>query len=236
MRALLEQPITNIDDIVKGIPAKGVNQAGQKFCDHFSAIATKYPFNPKSDQDLTVDQLNDVLGPKTGALWTFYDDKLKQILGKQGSRYEVASASTVKPTPAFVAFFNRAAALSDALYPGGSSTPKFSYTLKTMPSNLEGVELRIGNETLTENGQQKTFTWTGTPEKALGIFRFVSEAHSQGSDAVTNLEWIIQSNGKNITLPNGKPESYRYQLHVDGINPFQAGELSGLRCISTVAH
>ncbi|HVR25220.1 MAG TPA: ImcF-related family protein [Candidatus Polarisedimenticolia bacterium] len=253
VRALLEQPITNIDDIVKGIPAKGVNQAGQKFCDHFSAIATKYPFNPKSDQDLTVDQLNDVLAPKTGALWTFYDDKLKQILVKQGSHYEVASASTVKPTPAFVAFFNRAAALSDALYPGGSSTPKFSYTLKTLPSNLEGVELRIGNETLTENGQQKTFTWTGTPEEVqatakggliLGnpykgpwaIFRFVSEAHSQGSGAVTNLEWIIQSNGKNITLPNGKPESYSYQLHVDGINPFQAGELAGLRCISTVAH
>jgi type VI secretion system protein ImpL len=253
VRALLEQPITNIDDIVKGIPAKGVNQAGQKFCDHFSAIATKYPFNPKSDQDLTVDQLNDVLAPKTGALWTFYDDKLKQILLKQGSRYEVASASTVKPTPAFVAFFNRAAALSDALYPGGSPAPKFSYTLKTMPSNLEGVELRIGNETLTENGQQKTFTWTGTPEEVqatakggliLGnpykgpwaIFRFVSEAHSQGSGTVTNLEWIIQSNGKNITLPSGKPESYSYQLHVDGINPFQAGELSGLRCISTVAH
>src|ERR1700734_9248 len=253
VRALLEQPITNIDDIVKGIPAKGVNQAGQKFCDHFSAIASKYPFNPKSDQDLTVDQLNDVLAPKTGALWTFYDDKLKQILLKHGSHYEVASASTVKPTPAFVAFFNRAAALSDALYPGGSSTPKFSYTLKTMPSNLEGVELRIGNETLTENGQQKTFTWTGTPEEVqatakggliLGnpykgpwaIFRFVSEAHSQGSGAVTNLEWIIQSNGKNITIPNGKPESYSYQLHVDGINPFQAGELSGLRCISTVAH
>ena len=45
-----------------------------------------------------------------------------------------------------MAFFNRAAALSDALYSGGSSTPKFSYTLKTLSSNVD-VVLKIGSET-----------------------------------------------------------------------------------------
>jgi len=80
---------------------------------------------------------------KTGALWAFYDDKLKTILVKQGSHYEAAPASPIKLSPVFVAFFNRASALSDALYSGGASIPKFSYSLKTLPSNVE-VVLKIG--------------------------------------------------------------------------------------------
>jgi hypothetical protein len=68
------------------------------------------------------------------------------------------------------------------------------------------------------------------------VFRFVADAHAQGSGTVTNLEWFIQSNGKNIMLSNGRPQSYSYQLHVDGLNPFQAGELSGLHCVPQVAH
>ena len=92
MRALLEQPITNVDAPLKLGPAAAVNAAGKSFCSHFARLTTKYPFNPASDQDLPIDQLNEILAPKTGALWAFYDDKLKQILVKQGSHYEVAPA------------------------------------------------------------------------------------------------------------------------------------------------
>src|ERR1017187_3706758 len=251
VRALLEQPITNVEAPLKLGPAAAVNGAGKSFCGRFAQITTKYPFNPKSDQDLPIDQLNDILAPKTGALWTFYDDKLKPILVKQGTRYVVAPTSAVKPSAVFIDFFNRAAALSDALYSGASSTPKFSYTLKTMPSNVE-VVLKIGNETMLGTGSQRQFTWTGTPEDVLvttpggdtmgsfkgpwSVFRFVADAHSQGSGHVTNLEWIMQSNERTIMLPNGKPKSYSYQLEVNGVNPFQSPELTGLRCISQVAH
>jgi type VI secretion system protein ImpL len=251
VRALLEQPITNVDAPLKLGPAAALNGAGKSFCARFAQITGKYPFNPASDQELASDQLNDILAPKTGALWTFYDDKLKQILIKEGSHFEVAATSAVKPSPVFVAFFNRAAALSDALYSGGSSTPKFSYTLKTLPSNVD-VILKIGSETLAGAGQQKTFTWTGNPEDVqvtspggdlLGafrgtwaVFRFVADAHSQGAGRVANLEWIMQSNGRTIMLPNGKPKSYTYQLEVNSVNPFQSSELTGLRCVSQVAH
>ena len=251
VRALLEQPITNVDAPLKLGPAAALNGAGKSFCGRFAQITGKYPFNPASDQELAPDQLNDILAPKTGALWTFYDDKLKQILIKEGSHYEVAATSAVKPSPAFMAFFNRAAALSDALYSGGSSSPRFSYTLKTLSSNVD-VVLKIGSETLAGAGQQKTFTWTGNPEDVqvatpggdlLGafrgpwsVFRFVADAHSQGAGRVANLEWIMQSNGRTIMLPNGKPKSYTYQLEVNGVNPFQSSELTGLRCVSQVAH
>lgn len=45
----------------------------------------------------------------------------------------------------------------------------------------------------------------------------------------------MQSNGRDIILPSGKKMSYSYQLLVNGFNPLHSAELSGLRCVSTVA-
>jgi hypothetical protein len=112
--------------------------------------------------------------------------------------------------------------------------------------------LKVGKETLSGPGQSKTFIWTGAPEDVqvttkggdiLGsypgpwsIFRFVSEAHSPVSGSTTNLEWILQSNGRPIILPNGKQKSYSYQLQVSGFNPFRPQEWTGMHCVAQVAH
>jgi len=184
-------------------------------------------------------------------LWSFYNEQLAKFLSKQGARYEAASSGSVKLSPAFVDFFNRAAALSDALYPAGSPTPKVAYTLKQMPSNVEDLSLKIGSETLSGTGQAKTFYWTGTPEDVQvtskggdsleyrngpwAPFHFVSDAHAQSAAASINLEWIIESNGRPTILPNGKVKSYNYQLQVTGANPFRPGEFSGLHCVPQVA-
>jgi len=249
---LLEEPITNVELLISTGPKEALNAAGQGFCEKFAQISGKYPFNPKSGEDLSVDQFNAVFAPKTGSLWGFYDNaKLSQYLAKQGPSYQSISAGTVKINPAFVEFFNRAAAVSDSFYPAGSPAPKFSYSLKAMPSNLEGVILKVGNETLSGTGQQKTFFWTGAPEQVVAstqggdilgtfsgpwaIFHFVADAHSHVSGPVADLEWIMQSNGRTIMLPNGKQKSYDYQLQVSGWNPFGVSGLAGMRCEPHVA-
>ena len=248
---LLRKPILDVEALLAGSESADLNGAGKSLCAQFAQLNDKYPFNPNASQDLSVDQLNSTLAPKTGALWTFYDKNLTKYLAKQGSRYVEIPAPKMKLVPAFVAFFNRAAGFSDALYPGGSATPKFAYSLKAMPSNVDTV-LKIGSDTLSGIGQQKTFTWTGAPADVqvttkggdiLGsfsgpwaVFKFVADAHSQVSGAVTTLEWIMQSNGRTIMLPNGKPKSYTYELQVNGWNPFRSSDLSGLRCQTPVAH
>jgi len=248
---LLRQPILDVEALLAGGESADLNGAGKSLCAQFAQLNDKYPFNPNASQDLSVDQLNSTLAPKTGALWTFYDKNLTKYLAKQGSRYVEIPAPKMKLSPAFVAFFNRAAGFSDALYPAGSATPKFAYSLKAMPSNVDTV-LKIGSDTLSGIGQQKTFTWTGSPADVqvttkggdiLGsfsgpwaVFKFVADAHSQVSGAVTTLEWIMQSNGRTIMLPNGKPKSYTYELQVNGWNPFRSSDLSGLRCQTPVAH
>jgi type VI secretion system protein ImpL len=189
--------------------------------------------------------LNTILAPPKGALWVFYDSTLKQYLIKNGSRYVAVDSGTMKLSHIFVDFFNRAAQLSDALYPSGSAPPHFSFGLRQMPSNLEGVVLKIGSETLEGAGQEKTFVWTGAAEDVQvtsksgdpldsftgpwAVFKFVQRAHQLGSN---NLEWIQSSNGRPIPLPNGLQKSYDYQLRLSGANPFV--DMQGMRCISQV--
>ena len=245
VRQLLEEPILNAEALLTRVPGDSANGAGKSFCGQFAGITNKYPLRPDSPQDLSVDELNTIFAPPKGALWTFYDSNLKQYLIKNGSRYVAVDSGTLKLSHAFVDFFNRAAQLSDALYASGSPPPHFSYTLRQMPSNLEGVVLKIGTETLEGSGKEKTFVWTGAPEDIQvtsksgdtldsfngpwAVFKFVARAHQLGSN---NLEWIQESNGRPITLPNGLQKSYDYQLRVPGANPFV--DLQGMRCVSQV--
>jgi type VI secretion system protein ImpL len=247
---LLQAPILHAEALIKMGPRDALNGSGRPFCSQFAAITQFYPFNPSSTTDLPLSQFAQVFAPGTGALWTFYDTKLKPFLTKDGTHYVPISSGNVNISPAFLSFFNRAAAVTDAFYPAGSPTPRLNFSLRQMPSNLEGLSLKIGNDTLSAPGQAKSFNWTGAEDVQVttkggdilashsgpwAVFHFVADAHIQGTGSVTDLEWILQSNGRTIMLPNGKPKSYDYQLQVSGFNPLRPGELSSLRCVSQVA-
>jgi len=251
VRRLLLEPIAGVEDLLSSGPADAANKGGHSLCQDFDQMTRKYPFNTKASEEVSIDTVNSILAPKVGSLWQFYDKSLAPSLPKRGSRYEADPSGPLKLTSGFVSFFNRAAALTTALYGQGSAPPRFQFTLKELPSNVEGLVLKIGAETLSGTGQQKTFSWSGGNEEIQvttrsgdilqaytgpwAIFHFVGDANSQPSGAVTNLQWILQSNGRTIMLPNGKPKSYNYQLQVNGLNPFEPFELSGLRCVSQVA-
>lgn len=246
VRRLLEEPITAADTLLKRGPVDIANQAGKNYCSQFAAVASRYPFDPNSLQDAPLDQFFAVFGP-TGDAWKKLNDDVKPFVLKTGSRYVANPEATVKVSPNFLLFLNRVAGLSDTLYPSASLPPHFSYTLKQLPSNLEGVQVKIGSETLSGEGAQKTFVWTGAPEDIFvttkggdtldsfngpwAVFRFVARAHNLGGG---RLEWVNETNGRPIMLPNGKQKSYDYQLQVAGpANPFF--DLNGMRCVSQVA-
>ena len=194
-----------------------------------------------------MDQLYSILGPTSDGL-----KKLKETVKPYtlmvGNKYAANPQAAVKPSPTFLLILNRVVALSDTLYPTGALPPKFSYTLKQLPSNLPGVEVKIGSEKLAGDGAQQTFVWTGAAEDVqvttksgdvldsfLGdpwaVFKFVARAHQLGGG---KLEWINENNGKPIVLSNGKVKSYDYQLQVSGgANPFF--DLQGMKCVSQVA-
>lgn len=241
---LLLEPIVDAERLAGHASGDAVNGGGKRFCASYNSLLSKFPFNPRTNEELTVAQLNEVLAPKTGSLWTLYSSSLSALIVQQGSVY--VAAPKAKVSPRFVDFFRRAAALSDALYQGGTATPRFAYTVSPLASNVEGVVLKIGSETLAQTGTPKTFYWTGSPSEdveattngislvgetgAWAIFRFVDNAQGNWPD----LEWVLETNGRPQKLPDGRTRSFKYHFQVSGFNPLRAGELSRLQCVSQV--
>jgi type VI secretion system protein ImpL len=243
---LLQEPIKSVEALLKRGPADIANGSGKGYCAAFAGAVSKYPFDPKSLQDLSMDQLYAILGPTSEALKKL-KDAVKPFTLLVGNKYVEAPQATVKPSQSFLNFLTRVTQLSDTLYSNGTLPPKFSYTLKLLPSNIEGVSLKIGSETLSGEGVQHTFVWTGASEDVVvtsksgdvqdsvpagpwAAFKFIAKAHPLGSG---KLEWVIESNGQPIPLSPGKLKSYDYQLQVPGnVDPFF--DLQGMRCVSQV--
>lgn len=242
---LLLKPIDDAEALAGRASTEAVNGAGKGFCKQFTSLLGKFPFNPHGTEELTVAQMNEVLAPKTGALWTFYSSTLSSMIVPQGPVY--VPAPNAKVSSRFMDFFRRAASLSDTLYPGGSATPRFAYTVSPLPSNVE-VALKIGAETLAQSNPAKNFAWTGNGNEdidvvtkngeSLGvgetgtwaIFHFVDNALGTWPD----LEWVLQTNGRPQKLPDGRIKSFKYHFQVNGFNPLKVGELSRLQCVSQV--
>jgi type VI secretion system protein ImpL len=246
VRRLLEEPINAAYALLKRGPVDIANGSAKALCSQFAGVGSKYPFDPNSAQDASLDQLYAVFGPNAD-VWKKLNDDVKPFVLKVGSRYVANPSATVKPLPSFLLFMNRVAGLSETLYPSGTPPPHFAYTLKQLPSNLEGVEVKIGSETLAGEGAQKSFVWTGAPDDILvttkggdtldsfngpwAAFHFVARAHYLGSG---KLEWVNETNGKPIILPTGKQKSYDFLLQVSGTaNPFF--DMQGMKCVPQVA-
>jgi type VI secretion system protein ImpL len=245
---LLKEPIGDAEIAAGGSGKAPLNAGGRSFCGQLEAAERNFPFNPKGP-DLPIDQLNSLLAPGTGAL-SGLGAKLTQYVTKQGSTYFPNDSGNIKISPQFLYFFNHASALSDALYPGGSTTPKVTYALKQVSTNIDGLSLKIGADSLAGTGQQKSFTWTGAPEDILAtakdipvgapysgpwaIFHFMVDGHPVGRGSGTyELLFTEQSNGKDIII-NGQKQSFTYNLQFASGNPWAA--FSGLGCVSSVAH
>jgi type VI secretion system protein ImpL len=257
---LMKDPITYVLALLGNIGPSQLNGAGRSFCSAFNGVVNKYPFNSSSPRDATLDEVDGILRPPDGLLWTFYDQNLKQYLQKVGSQYVPAPGSNVHLTPQFVRFFNHAATLSQAFYASGAKEPHLAYSMRALPSEgLKSMTLRLDGQTLKANGaggQSAQFIWPGSAHEAhlsgsLGgpefgfesydglwsVFRFFGDADkSTPSGSGYAFEWVPrQGQGRQpMTLENGKPLTVRYYLDM---NPpiFQKGFLSGYDCVSRVA-
>lgn len=158
---LLQAPIGGVDAMLGGVPSAGVNQKGQSFCAAFRPLTSRYPFNPDASASATVDDVSAALMPGTSVLWSFYQDALGDILARQGPRYAVKPGATVRPTAAFVAFFNRAARASEALYNSDGSGPEVVFSMRVQTSD------QLPEVTVSIDGQSKTFTRTDAASKTF---------------------------------------------------------------------
>jgi len=249
VRKLMEDPITQVAQLLRPKPP-----SGQALCGQFRALMAKYPFNLQSPVQATLDDVNHFFRPPDGALWQFYSQSLQNLVDKQGTQY-VVKPSTMRVTPGFLNFFNRAAAFSDAAYPGGAQQPALKYTLR---SDLTGINQTIS---ITLDGQtfanstgkvgSKQFVWPGNPAGAKmdvqfggepfhwpsfdglwGTFEFFGDAEERAG----HLEWALKT-GKSermVTTASGQPVLVRFDLDMSP-PVFRKGYFSGWACTADVA-
>ena len=254
VQKLMEDPITAAEGLLRPSgPA-----SGEGLCAGLRGLLAKYPFNASAQQRATVDEVNAFFGPG-GALTSFYEQNLKTIFLLQNGRYIPNPSSPFQINPAFQSFWDRATAVQQAFYPGGSPAPQLRLNIRPVSSQgIENLTLSINGSTQrwTGNNTQATFLWPGGLQRVSlsakitggseltflnydglwAAFQFFGDADRttpvQGGQRV---EWVLKISGQPVRLPNGEP--LRVVLDVDsaGAPPvFQRGYFAGFTCVARV--
>jgi type VI secretion system protein ImpL len=252
VRQVMEEPITRVERLLGRLPTAAVNSRGAAFCNAFRPLRLKYPFNPRAAAAATLAEVAALFQPGTGALWRFHDEGLRNVLVKSGSQYVPVAGGAVAPTSAFVAFFNRAAAVSDALWPANASEPRFDFTLKPLPSDATpavtfSIDGQTGRFTRTAVASRR-FAWIGAGAREVrltaqiggreetllsfdgtwAIFKLLQRANWRTSGGGYILGWVVPLQGQAVTL--------EAELNLGGVPPImRADYLVTLNCVSQVA-
>jgi len=252
-QSLLKQPAVNVEALLKIPPGEEANRLTRGFSREFSEISGKFPFNPSSSQDAPIEAMNAIFAPNTGKLWQLYSTALSQFLIRQRSQFVANTQSNANPSPAFITFFNRATALSDALY-AGSPTPRVTFNLRQASTSMDSLAITIGGETLAGTGQLRTFTWTGASLEVVvttkdvpinnyvagpwSVFRFFNDGRPQAKIAtISEITYTYRgANGHEVLNKDGQKQFYTYDLQIGGTTPLHFSDFAGLNCVPLLAH
>jgi len=261
---LMEDPILYAESLARAAGPAELNSKGAALCGAFRDLLARYPFSATATRQATLQEVNAVFQPGQGALWTFYDTSLRNLLVKQGAQYVAVPAGGITLNPAFIQFFNRAAAVTDTLYPGGAPAPNLTYTLRvSAPQGLQALTFSVDTQVLTvQRGRQAAmgFHWPGSGSQTVrllgkfgsgpditfneytglwAVFQFFGDADRwQSTGNVHRLEWVLRQGraGTPLRLPDGSALTVQFDLEMPGAAPiFQKGFLSGLSCVARVA-
>jgi len=218
----------------------------------------KYPFDPTATSQATVQDVNEVFKPNDGTLWKLYQETLQKYLAREGNQYAGKPGSPAA-TPQFVAFFNRAAAVSAAFYPANAQQPQLSFSVKVNPTDdVQAVTLSFGAQSLHYTGGvpvPQQFAWSVAPQDVKlrvrfaggsdfdypassgpwAVFDFFSNfEHWQSSGSATTIDWTARAGNKPLTVTkSGHPATVSLVLDTGSApNILRPGYFSGLACVA----
>lgn len=172
VRRLMEEPVARVEQILGSLPAQAANQRAAAFCTMLQALRSKYPVNPNGAAEATLPDVAAVFHPQTGAL-AGLKSALGSVLVQQGSRYLPVPGGAIRPSPAFLDFFNRAAGVSDALWQAGPNEPRFTFSLRprldeAVPVVTVSVDGQVWEFTRTKAAAHP-FDWIGSRAREVRI-------------------------------------------------------------------
>ena len=85
--ALLKDPIEHVPPTLEGIAGALINGQAGDMCAAINPVFRKYPFNPSSKEDASLQEVNAALKPQDGKLWAFVKGALAPFVQQAGSDY-----------------------------------------------------------------------------------------------------------------------------------------------------
>lgn len=161
----------------------------------FSAsLSGRYPFAAQGD-DAPLTEVTAFYRPG-GTLWSYYDASLTAIAPRAGSRFELArrlSHDGASPySSALPAFLQRSQAITNGLFPPGSSEPRIELDVRIHPTaGAASVRFSVGGATIDYRNGPETWTrvvWPGTTPTA-GARLEVESARGLSERITTDGEW-----------------------------------------------
>jgi type VI secretion system protein ImpL len=152
VQALMEAPISGAEGLLRDVGPAQMNAAGSAFCGPFRQLMAKFPFNRRSGKAASPQEVATVFQPGTGTLWTLYDDALQKVVERRGRDFVAVESGETRVSPDFVRFYNRAAAVSEALFPTADVEPRLTFRLTPVFSEA------IAGATLALDGQTARFS------------------------------------------------------------------------------
>jgi type VI secretion system protein ImpL len=245
---LMQAPI---DCIKPPPPGAAAIAGGKKMCDAINPLLGKFPFSSNPQTPASLAEVDAVFAPETGAIWKNYNatPALKTLLVLQGATYVAAPAVPPAPgpvNPRFLAYFNRAAHISSALYPGGQKAAAFTFGLRFIPGNgVSSATLVVDGQRIAPGSTSAQFTWTGASAQKTSLiydngeafsflgtwslFEMVRNAKITRTAGGFRLDYPISTVVAGHTVSTGK--TVTFELSGQGADLLAGEGFSGLTCV-----
>lgn len=168
VRRLLQQPADFAQKLLSGLPVADLNADGRQFCDTYNAVTRKFPFTSRATVDASVDDVNRLFAKNGGLLWSFYTDKLANLLTPQGSPKAGSRVNS-----AFARYFKSAADVTDKLFrPDGQIAARFNLVFLALPPGAKEVRFELNGDQLVNtpvSQRSRDFTWDPTTSKTASV-------------------------------------------------------------------
>jgi type VI secretion system protein ImpL len=259
---LMEAPIAYAEPLLRNFGAAEINVRARAFCAAARPLLAKFPFAPDATQQASLAEVAAVLRPGSGSLWRFYDDALVAALPRQGNQFVPNAGGSVKLTPGFVTFLNRAAAFSTIMFKDESPEPHLSFTLQPTPSEpFSSVSVSLDGEvirsTVGGNVASARIDWPGAGREAKlsagnggpdltmvgpyngpwAVFQLFNAADEwkQGSNGY-RVGWELATRAQRVTLPGGQSAKIIVQMdNGPATTVLRKGFFAGSQCAGDIA-
>jgi|GEM_PF-969788 len=231
--------------------ADKLNARGASLCSTMNTMLAKFPFSPDASNDAVLGEVSSLLAPGTGQLWTFQQEGLKDFLEKQGGKWVGKPVGKVALSESFVNFFNRAARVSELLFPRGAASPQMNWDASGIVSDATpNLVLKFGDKVASfdKRTPRNVVTWPNESGRNAQLEATFKKNKPQTVATVDKSDWalfrLVAQAAKfdgtglvtwNATGRDALPVAVQFDLR-DGTEPvLKRGWLGGqLACVAQV--